>query len=359
MNREFTVDDARLTDHLLFECVTGSRAYGTAVPSSDEDIKGVFVMPRDRFFASQKLEQVNDCRNDTVFYEVGRFIELLEKNNPTVMEMLFTPAETVKFRHPLMNSIQANDVLSKRCRDTFGLYAATQIRKARGLNKKIVNPMPEKRKTLPEFCYVINSQGSVSLTEWLSVRGWRQENCGLVKIPHMRDMYGIYHDSSGEFRFRGIWTSEDPTSVRTSSIPKEMEPAGWMSVNIDGFKKHCREYQAYWDWVRNRNEDRYQTNQQHGRGYDSKNLMHTIRLLEMALEIAKDQTIHVRRPNSEFLLRIREGAFEYEEIVDRAEGYVDKLQSAFARSTLPEEANHESLSNALIKIREAWYGALT
>jgi len=36
----------------------------------------------------------------------------------------------------------------------FGEYAMGQIRKARGLNKKIVNPQPETRSPLLAFCHV-------------------------------------------------------------------------------------------------------------------------------------------------------------------------------------------------------------
>ncbi len=42
-----------------------------------------------------------------------------------------------------------------------------QIRKARGLNKKMVNPQPEQRKHLREFCHVLEAQGSVPIGEWL------------------------------------------------------------------------------------------------------------------------------------------------------------------------------------------------
>jgi hypothetical protein len=353
----FTIADARSPRNALFECVTGSRAYGTDTAESDEDIKGIYVQPRELFYALDDTVQVNDATNDTTFYEVGRFVELLLKNNPTVLEMLFSPDDTIRTRHPLMDCIRPELVLSKMCEQTFGEYAATQIKKARGLNKKIVNPMPERRKTLPEFCHVLEGQGSVLLSAWLKDKSWSQEECGLVKIPHMRDTYGIYHDDTGSQRFRGIWTGEDPSSVRTSSIPKELQPVGWMSVNLDGFKKHCREHLSYWDWVENRNEARYQTNQQHGQGYDSKNLMHTIRLLEMAIEIAEEGTIHVRRSNREFLMKIRGGSFGYEEILEIADDRVDRMRSAFQASKLPADPDEPALLKALVDIRLGWYSS--
>ena len=38
-----------------------------------------------------------------------------------------------------------------------------------------------------------------------------------------------------------------------------------------------------------RNEERYKTNQQHGKNYDSKNMMHTIRLLQSAEQILQQE----------------------------------------------------------------------
>ena len=59
--------------------------------------------------------------------------------------------------------------------------------------------------------------------------------------------------------------------------------------------KYCKDYKAYWDWVKHRNESRYQNNIEHGKNYDSKNMMHTFRLLHMAQEIAEYRHFEVRR----------------------------------------------------------------
>ena len=36
---------------IIFECISGSKAYGLATENSDDDIRGVFIMPRDQFYA--------------------------------------------------------------------------------------------------------------------------------------------------------------------------------------------------------------------------------------------------------------------------------------------------------------------
>jgi len=215
-----------------------------------------------------------------------------------------------------------------------------------------VNPMEGPRKSILDFCHVVSGQGSISLSDWLAEVGCRQEDCGLVKVPHMRDVYAIFTALS---ECRGIVTSPVSTEVALSSVPKGASPIGWMDFNKDGFKKYCKEYREYQDWLQNRNEARYAANIEHGRNYDSKNLMHTFRLLDMAKEIATEHRITVRRPNREFLMRIRRGEFLYEDLIGMAEEKIETIKSAFEVSNLPEQPNHRELEQSLVTIRERWY----
>ena len=139
---------------ILLECISGSKAYGTDLPTSDTDIKGIFILPKDKFFGLDYISQVSDEKNDIVFYEIGRFVELLYKNNPNILELLNTPEEHIIQKHPLMDKIKSELVVSKLCKQTFAGYAQTQIKKARGLNKKILNPMDQERKSVLHFCQV-------------------------------------------------------------------------------------------------------------------------------------------------------------------------------------------------------------
>jgi len=130
-----------------------------------------------------------------------------------------------------------------------------------------------------------------------------------------------------------------------------------MRFNENSFKAHCKAHREYWQWVEERNSERYENNAAHGRGYDSKNLMHTIRLLEMAYEIACEGTLRVRRPNREFLLRIRAGEFAYEELLAKAEHLYAGLPPAFAASELPDEPDRARVNELLIRIRRAFSGS--
>src|SRR5882672_8700158 len=105
--------------HLILKCVSGSKAYNLALPTSDTDIKGVFILPQKELYGLTYTEQVANSNNDEVFFEVGRFVGLLCKNNPNILELLSTPENWVLYRHPLMKLIKPEDYLSKLCLDTF------------------------------------------------------------------------------------------------------------------------------------------------------------------------------------------------------------------------------------------------
>lgn len=348
---DYTLDRVREPDVLLFESVAGSRAYGTDVDGSDEDLRGIFVASRALRDGLDTIDQVADERGDIVYYEVGRFMGLLLKNNPNALELLAMPGDCVRHRHPAFDLLAPSLFLSKECARTFGEYAMGQIRKARGLNKKIVNPQPEQRRPLSDFCHVPVRQGSVPLRDWLAANGVDAAMCGLTAVAHAPGLFAVYHDCG--CRLRGIFSPKDPDSLIFSSVPKEAAPVAWMHCNMDAFKAHCRAHREYWQWVDERNEQRFNTNAAHGRGYDSKNLMHTIRLLEMAGEIADEGVLRVRRPNREFLLEIRSGQHSYEELVAHAGALHAGLEDRFARSSLPETADHAAANAILLDIRDA------
>ena len=147
-----TIHDLRQQQLILFEAISGSRAYGTNLAHSDTDLKGVFVLPERQFLGLDYEPQIANATNDEVFYELRRFVELALKNNPNVLELLATPADCVVQRHPLFEAFRPELFLSRLCRQTFADYAVAQIKKAKGLNKKINNPEPPARKSVLDLC---------------------------------------------------------------------------------------------------------------------------------------------------------------------------------------------------------------
>lgn len=348
-----TLDDIKQGSFLLLDCISGSRAYGLHTEQSDTDKRGIFLLPKKQFYGLHYTEQVSNASNDEVYYELKRFVDLLTKNNPNILELANTPKDCVLYKHPVMNHVKTEVFLSKLCYSTFAGYAQSQIKKARGLNKKIVNPMEKERKTVLDFCYVVHQQGSLPLKTWLGKKGWDQEDCGLVNIPHMKDVFALFHSTSQ--MLRGIASGADAHDVWLSSVDAGMEPVAVMSFNKDGYSKYCKDYKSYWNWVEDRNEARYENTLEHGKNYDAKNMMHTFRLLLMAEEIARDGVVNVRRPDRDFLLKIRTGFYTYEELMDMVNQKMEMIAQLYLACSLPETPNEASAENLLAELREALY----
>jgi predicted nucleotidyltransferase len=350
-----TIKDIKDEGLLLFECISGSRAYGLDTPRSDTDIKGVFYLPKQKFYGLDYVGQVNNETNDEVYYELGRFVELLIKNNPNLLESLASPADCILFKHPLMNKIDIRMFLSKLCKDSFAGYAFTQIQKARGYKKKIVNPVDKQRKSVLDFCFVLQGHSSMPAAEWLSREGFSEEHCGLSSIAHTKGLYALFYDKSQSLGYNGIMRNELANQVSLSSIPKNETLIAYLFFNLESYSSYCKEYREYWEWVEKRSEDRYLSNRQHGKDYDAKNMMHTIRLLQTAAEILEHGTLNVHRTNREELLSIKSGELEYDQLLDLSNTLMERINTAYLGSTLPDTPNVAEIEKILIEIRSELY----
>lgn len=348
-----TIDELKNSGHIIFECISGSRAYGLATQNSDTDIRGVFILPEADFYSLHYVGQVNNESNDIVYYELRKFIELCANNNPNILEMLHVPEHCILYQHPLFSAITMDLFLSKQCERSFANYAYAQIKKARGLEKKIVNPIEKERKSILDFCYIWTNEKSIALKKFLEAQGLNQTNCGLSSIPHMRDCYNLYH--SKELNYSSIVKSDFSNDVNLSSIPKGETAIGLLFFNKDGYSNYCKTYREYWDWVTKRNDTRYSTTVAHGKNYDAKNMMHTFRLLHMAKEIAVENKIQVHRSDRQYLLAIKSGEFEYDELVTKAEQLKAELAELYRHSTLPDSPNLDVLNTLLATVRRRFY----
>ena len=414
-------------NRLLYEYVAGSHLYGLNNEDSDVDTKGLFYCSKEVIMGlgSDYQGLVSDERNDNAWFEIGNYCNLLLKSNPTVLEALFVPEDKIitppsDIIMPLFEN--RDQFVTKQCFKPFISFAVEQIHKARGLNKKIVNPVTE-RLTPFDFAYTFYNQGSTKIKNWLANRGLNKDFCGLVHIPNMHDTYGVYYDWGAHIHhylikyedmetalfganmfgvlflrwfgygrvsddvmkfskfvqsFYGIknkkqlkeWYDkneevihyrgmclENSTDMRGSSVSKGEKPLCWMVYNESGFKDHCKKYKEYKDWEKFRNPKRYESNLE--KNYDSKNMMHCMRLIHMGQEIAEGRGIILQRTDDkEFLMNIRNHKYEYDELMEKIDADKEALDRAIANSTIKETIDVDFVNDLLIEMRKKAYGVL-
>ena len=374
----------------LYLVIRGSHAYGTNVETSDTDYAGVFIQSMENILGNKYTEQINDDTNDTVIYEVRRFLELLGSNNPTVLELLNTPEDCIIYKDPSFDLI-LNDrekFITKICAKSFGGYAKQQISKAKGQNKK-QNWEKDKvtRKEVLDFVYVIEGEKSIPWKIWNDNK-YEEKFIGVVNVPNARDIYAVYYDTDAHlcfsesvseetrninkntrkelglamgFGYKGLVktdegvNSAESNQLRLSSIPKDENPICVITYNKDGYTQHCNDYKSYQTWLEQRNESRWVDVKSHGQKIDGKNMLHCKRLMEMAKEIAKGEGINVRRPNAKDLIAIRKGEVDLQTLIDNVEKEIIEVDKLFDNSELPDSIDNEFINNLIVKIRKQIY----
>ena len=391
---------------LVYKYLRGSWSHGIGVEGkSDYDYGGVFLAPKDMILGlrSSYVEQVADTKNDETYYEFGRWIELLLKSNPTALESLFIDKKFVIGEiHPVIQHIIDNreKFLSKEAFNPLVGYAIAQISKATGYNKKCNIPEDFQRKDILDFCYTFKNQGSQPIKDWLKEHNLDQKYCGLVNLPNMKDVYGVYYDFAAYFKFENIdWYDvsfqsggvkypysnfikdsdhdeivrrinekefyhysgivhpdeiEKSNTVRLSSIPKGETPICFMTYNKDGYASHCKDYKEWDEWKKKRNQIRFIDNK--GYNFDAKNMCETVRLIHTGIELARDGVFNVERTwDRDFLLSIKNHEVNYEEISKYVKEKKEEFDEIIKKSTLPEHLDYDEINNLLIESRKKLY----
>lgn len=78
----------------LFKTIVGSHAHGLAGPDSDIDYRGVFVQPTRELLAIGPKAATSswiEGQEDDTSYEVGHFLFLATKSNPSILEVFRAP----------------------------------------------------------------------------------------------------------------------------------------------------------------------------------------------------------------------------------------------------------------------------
>lgn len=344
----------------------GSQAYGTATPNSDIDIKGIYIQNIFDVGSFNYQQQIMPDK-DTTYFEVKRFLELAGSANPTILELMWMPDRCIQIKDPLfIKYIESNrDIfLTKQCCNSFMGYAVQQIHKAKGLNKKMNWEQDRITRKKPiDFCkFLWRTKNDFRLSSRLDIimPSDLANFLVLTKIDNTKQLYklwNVYDPNLGEGWIKPLCNNDD---LLTSVIPENITDKGVCAIvqyDLDGFQAHCREYNQYQTWLKERNEQRYVDVESHGQKIDGKNMMHCYRLIQMAKEIVTEHKIIVERPNTQELLDIRHGKYDLQSLIDKADDEIQLIEELYKNSDLPDKVDKEKVNQILIDIRkEDLYG---
>ncbi|KPC62001.1 nucleotidyltransferase domain-containing protein [Streptomyces chattanoogensis] len=121
-----------VTEHTVYSCVMGSRAFGLATEASDTDRRGVYLAPTRLFWRFEKPPtHVEGPREEEFSWELERFCELALRANPTALECLHSPlVERIDATGRELLALRGA-FLSREAHRTFSRYAVGQLRQLR------------------------------------------------------------------------------------------------------------------------------------------------------------------------------------------------------------------------------------
>lgn len=130
-------EDFDVSSHTLLQAVVGSTAYGLAHEGSDIDRLAVFYYPTEHFFKlTPPQETFVQHEPDVTMHEVGKFVRLALKCNPTILEMLWMPEYEVDTQWGMSLRAMRHSFLSEKyVRNAFGGYAYQQAKRLQNRDK--------------------------------------------------------------------------------------------------------------------------------------------------------------------------------------------------------------------------------
>ncbi len=351
---------------LLFEAVTGSRAYGTASAGSDTDIRGVFALPRAaRVSLLEAPDEIADARQDVKYFELRKFFDLAASANPNLLELLWLPEDCLRYCHPSFARVieRRGWFLSRRVADSFANYAFDQIKRAKGQNKLVHHPQPEAPPAQQDFCWIVPfaTAGAAVLPApprlpgrpvRLREYGWDLSRYHVAGLEHAPLVYRLYEYGD---RARGVFRGGQ---LVCESIPIEDEGPrfrGFLLYNHPEWEKALREWKRYWEWRERRNPSRWEDQERGERDYDAKNLMHCMRLLTAGLHLLRHGELPVRAEGDAraYLLEVRVGGVGWDAVLAEAQRRMEEIRESRERSPLPEHPDLARLDALFREVAES------
>lgn len=343
-----------LKDRTIFLTRTGSHSYGTNIATSDIDLKGVCIAPKDIYFSPIKnFEQAELNKPDCTIFEIKKIFRMLSGANPNSIELLFTDPSDHLLVSPLGEILLQNrdKFLSKRIRFSFAGYAHSQLSRLKLHRSYLRNPIESyptrKEMGLPEKTLIPKDQFEAAEAcikkeldkyQFDFLEGYSEDQKIEIKSNFEKILLDLKISSEDKWLCAARKIGIDDNFIFL--MQKEREYVG---------KK--LEYDRYQEWKENRNKERALLESKFQ--YDTKHAYHLIRLIRMCEETLTTGKVIVKRPDAEELLHIRNGGWSLDQIIEYSDKKDKELEVLYKScNVLPHSVNQEELNNLCVSIIE-------
>jgi len=295
---------------VIYLVLSGSRAYGTATPDSDIDLRGVLVEPKPYLLGHKSFEQFEDLPSDTVIYGLKKFASLLSKANPNTIELLGVDDDCIVIMTEQGERLRNNAelFLSTRVVSSFGNYALAQLRRLQNALYRDSYTESEQRDHLKT---TLNAQ-----------------------MEHFQRTYTNFAEGS-------ITLSVDENNLLFDIDLKKYPVVDFVGI-----------YSELASIVKSYNKLNHRNNKKSDKQL-YKHAMHLIRLLMTGTDILLGKGISTRRKEEQALLMdIRNGKLPFDEIFELTKVFQDKFHDAAKTTKLRYEPDMDAIDKLMIEIYE-------
>jgi len=347
-----------VTSNKLVKMYAGSVAYGTNLPTSDVDFRGIFcgnpVNIRTPFFPVREWDDSSE--EDTKYFELSHFMKLTLDCNPNIIELLWTDDSDIVMRTPAYDYIRSkrSELLSSKIAFTTSGYAMAQLKRINGHNKWINNPFSEAPPKMTDFVKLVQNFTDAKIFT-IDIEKYHE---GYRLIPYGGNIYGLI--ALDGFKTFNEKQPHQPLNVVIDTDGDvgllRKKPLFIVKFNKEEYNNEREKHKQYWDWKKNRNVVRSALEEEHG--FDSKHAMHLVRLLRIGKEALRDEEIIVKRPDATELLDIRNGSMTYDEIIKYAASLDTEIREVWYKKTkLPKRPNLHKAAEILMTAQDMiWNG---
>lgn len=319
---QFLKDNPHLGSHITLLGLGGSVSYGTNLPESDIDIRGVATNSCSDLLGLTNFDQVVDNATDTTIYSLNKIVRLLLNCNPNVIELLGLRPEHYLYIGDIGQKLLDNKVLflSQRAVYSFGGYASQQLMRLKN--------------NLARY--------SVSDNE-------KEQHILATLQRSMRSFEERYND----FGAGSIQLYID------QSDREEMDTEIYMDVQLKHYP--LRDYKFIWSEMNTIVKDYSKIGKRNKKKDDAhlaKHMMHLLRLYMMCLDILQKGEIITYRENEHALLMdIRNGYFldngtVKQEFWDLLASYEKQFAIAVEKTKLPMNPDYEIINKLMIDMNK-------
>ncbi len=289
----------------------GSHLYGTSVPESDEDQKGVFI-PSGPSILLQRAEEgisTNEDGIDLELFSLHKYLKLLLEGQTVALDMLFTPEKFyLQPPEPEWYAIMTNKekFLCKGVSAFVG-YCRAQVRKY----------------VVKVDRYAATSATVATLTA-LCATHFNQDSLGQHMDSVERLASEFDHIEVGE-----IQQASAGALLHLEVAGTKVPLTASIKTALEMFKFKLDKYGARVRQAKDMD------------GKDWKGVMHAVRVAYEALEFLETGKLVFPRPEASLLMAIRMGKIPYDKVAQMIEDGLVKVEEALEASSLPEEPDRE------------------